>query len=110
MLIAYNIEMELRKIFIDNIKKYRKLAGLSQMALAERCKTAASYIGEIEIGKKFPSVEMIQKIAKALDVPPYKLFMEKDDIYLANLPPDKKQELIAKLQQAIAEIVSDMDS
>ena len=102
--------MELRNIFIDNIKKYRKQAILSQMALEERCKSAASYIGEIEIGKKFPSVEMIQKIAKALGVPPYKLFMEKDDIYIANLSPDKKQELIAKLQQAVADIVSGMDS
>lgn len=102
--------MELRNVFIDNIKKYRKQAKLSQMALADRCKTAASYIGEIEIGKKFPSVEMIQKIAKALEIPPYKLFMEKDDTSIANLSPEKKQELIKKLQQAVADIVSGMDS
>lgn len=44
------------------------------MKLAEKCDTAASYIGEIEIGRKFPSVEMIEKIAGALKVEPYLLF------------------------------------
>ena len=88
--------MELRKIFIDNIKKYRKINGFSQMVLAEKCKTSTSYLGEIEIGKKFPSIEMIQKIAEALDVPPYKLFIDKDDIYVASLSPETKQELITK--------------
>ena len=97
--------MGLRNIFIDNIKKYRKQNGLSQMALAEKCKTATSYIGEIEIGKKFPSVEMIQKIAAALEVPPYKLFMEKDDEHLDALSPEAKQELISSLQKSIADII-----
>ena len=98
--------MELRKIFIDNIKKYRKINGFSQMVLAEKCKTSTSYLGEIERGKKFPSIEMIQKIAEALDVPPYKLFMDKDDIYVASLSPEKKQELITKLGQAVADIIN----
>ncbi|GHU79097.1 hypothetical protein FACS189462_4540 [Spirochaetia bacterium] len=55
--------MSLRDIFIVNLKKFRKSESLSQMKLAEQCHTAASYIGEIEIGRKFPSVEMIEKIA-----------------------------------------------
>ena len=58
--------MELRTVFITNLKRYRKEIKFSQMTLAERCGTSTSYIGEIEIGKKFPSVEMIQKIAEAL--------------------------------------------
>ncbi|GHV60655.1 hypothetical protein AGMMS49587_02700 [Spirochaetia bacterium] len=68
--------MSLRDLFILNLKKIRKSEGLSQMKLAEKCNTAASYIGEIEIGRKFPSVEMIEKIAGALKVEPYLLFKE----------------------------------
>jgi transcriptional regulator with XRE-family HTH domain len=68
--------MGLRDIFIQNLKKTRKSRGLSQMKLAEKCDTAASYIGEIEIGRKFPSVEMIEKIAGTLKVEPYLLFKE----------------------------------
>ena len=75
MLIAYFF-MELREIFVSNMKRYRKDSKISQMGLAERCDTSTSYIGEIEIGKKFPSVEMIQKIATALDVQPFQLFMQ----------------------------------
>ena len=103
-LIAYN-DMELRAVFIGNVKKYRKAEKLSQMALAERCGTSTSYIGEIEIGKKFPSVEMVQNIAEALGVAPYRLFMEEQDSCLEGMSPELKQELVARLQKAVAEVV-----
>ena len=61
---------------------------------------------EIEIGKKFPSVEMVQKFAEALDIKPYKLFMEENDIYVANLSPQKRQRLVEKLQESVEEIIS----
>ena len=76
------------------------------MALAEKCGTSASYIGEIEIGKKFPSVEMVQKFADALNIKPYKLFMEENDIYVANLSPQERQRLVEKLQESVEEIIS----
>ena len=76
------------------------------MALDEKCGTSASYIGEIEIGKKFPSVEMVQKFADALNIKPYKLFMEENDIYVANLSPQERQRLVEKLQESVEEIIS----
>ena len=99
--------MDLRAVFINNLKRSRKENKLSQMALAEKCGTSASYIGEIEIGKKFPSVEMVQKFADALNIKPYKLFMEENDIYVANLSPQKRQKLVEKLQKSVEEIISD---
>ncbi|MGP1530587.1 MAG: helix-turn-helix domain-containing protein [Treponema sp.] len=98
--------MDLRAVFINNLKRYRKENKLSQMTLAEKCGTSASYIGEIEIGKKFPSVEMVQKFADALNIKPYKLFMEENDIYVANLSPQKRQRLVEKLQESVEEIIS----
>ena len=98
--------MDLRAVFLNNLKRYRKDNKLSQMALAEKCGTSASYIGEIEIGKKFPSVEMVQKFADALNIKPYKLFMEENDIYVANLSPQKRQRLVEKLQESVEEIIS----
>ena len=68
--------MKLRKIFIDNLKKIRKEKNISQMKIAELCETSTSYIGEIEIGKKFPSIEMIEKLANALNIKACELFME----------------------------------
>jgi transcriptional regulator with XRE-family HTH domain len=66
--------MTLKKIFVRNLKEFRKKEGISQMKLAEYCGTSASYIGEIEIGRKFPSTEMIEKIAKILRIEPYLFF------------------------------------
>ena len=70
--------MGLRSVFIANLKKYRRAKKLSQMKIAERCGTSVSYIGEIEIGRKFPSVEMIERLAETLEICPYRLFMEDD--------------------------------
>lgn len=78
------------------------------MKLAERCNTSTSYIGEIEIGKKFPSVEMIQKIATALDIQPFQLFMQDSDLPNTTFQStEKKTELIYKLQQAITKIINE---
>ncbi|MDR0600508.1 MAG: helix-turn-helix domain-containing protein, partial [Treponema sp.] len=45
-----------------------------QMKLAEMCDTVTSYIGEIEIERKFPSIDMAEKIAGALGVHAYTMF------------------------------------
>jgi transcriptional regulator with XRE-family HTH domain len=37
------------------------------MKLVEFCESSTEYIGETESGKRFPSVAMIERIAKALD-------------------------------------------
>jgi transcriptional regulator with XRE-family HTH domain len=66
--------MTLKQVFIKNLKKYRKKKGLSQMQLAEYCGISPGYIAEIETGKKFPSVNIIEKIAVILKIEPYILF------------------------------------
>jgi transcriptional regulator with XRE-family HTH domain len=71
--------MDMMRIFIFNMKKYRKKRRLSQMKLAEILNTSTSYIGEIEINNKVPSMEMVERIAKALDVEPFRLFVEDRD-------------------------------
>jgi len=50
------------------------MKGLSQMQLAEYCGISHGYITEIEIGKKFPSVGIIEKISAILKIEPYLLF------------------------------------
>ena len=66
--------MTLQQIFMKNLKDFRKKQGLSQMQLAEYCSISSGYIAEIEIGKKFPSIGVIEKIAGILKVEPYLLF------------------------------------
>ena len=64
----------LRKLLAKNIKKRRKLIEISQTVLAEKVGTSTHYIGQIEQCKKFPSSEMLERIAKALEMDSPELF------------------------------------
>jgi transcriptional regulator with XRE-family HTH domain len=68
-----------QKAFIANIRRIRREAGLSQMKMAELCNLSTSFIAEIETGKKFPSSVSIERIATALSLRPYQLFLEDQD-------------------------------
>lgn len=68
-----------QKALITNMKRIRKEAGLSQMKLAELSDLSTSFIAEIESGKKFPSSRSIERIAAALALQPYQLFLEDNE-------------------------------
>lgn len=57
-----------------NISRLRKERGLTQEDLAKKLQTARAYIGHIEQGRKSPSLEVMEKIAKALKVQVKDLF------------------------------------
>ena len=100
------------KIFVFNMKKYRKKRQFSQMKLAEILNTSASYIGEIEINRKIPSMDMVEKIAHALDVEPFRLFIDDKDRtepdtlqaenYLESLSARERQDLTKRLTDLIS--------
>ena len=52
----------------DEFKRFRKLRGLTQEALAHEAGISVSYLGTIERGKANPSYDHINKIAKHLNV------------------------------------------
>jgi transcriptional regulator with XRE-family HTH domain len=104
--------MRLKDVFIQNLKNYRKYKGISQAALAERCNTSTSYIGQIEIGNRFPSLEMIEKIAEGLGIKAHLLFfIQQDDdeqmpqLKTNGIPDVMKDELIKRLTDSIRRIV-----
>ncbi|GHV78271.1 hypothetical protein AGMMS49944_00620 [Spirochaetia bacterium] len=81
------------------------------MKLAEMCNSSPSYIGEIEIGRKFPSIEMIGKFAEALRIEPYHLFVDRttgngdeQDIY-PKLPNSMKADIKSQIFSSIATIL-----
>ncbi len=97
---------EIQRILLTNIKKYRSRHKYSQMKLAELCGVSTSYIGEIEIGRKYPSARTLEKIVKALDVKPYKLFLDENDIDYFD-----KEGLVSNLTEKLKDqIVNDIES
>lgn len=71
----FNNTKNLKEIFSDNLKYYRKQAGLTQDDFARYVETDPVYISYIENGKRFPSIEYIEKMAKVLKIESYKLFL-----------------------------------
>lgn len=68
--------MDLDKLFVRNVKKWRKNRGLSQKSLAERCNAAHSYIRQLESGSGKPSFAFIGKLAGALGIEAYQLLYD----------------------------------
>ncbi|QWT54649.1 helix-turn-helix domain-containing protein [Christensenella sp. MSJ-20] len=58
-----------------NVAYYRKLTGITQEALAERCGLSRTYISNIEASNMITTVslEALFNIADALEIEPYKL-------------------------------------
>jgi transcriptional regulator with XRE-family HTH domain len=53
----------------QRIKKARRDRGLLQVDLAVRVGISTGYIGSIEQGIRYPSLKILQKIAKTLKTP-----------------------------------------
>jgi transcriptional regulator with XRE-family HTH domain len=64
----------LRQVLAINMRERRHTLGLSQAKLAEKVNTAPTYIAMIELEKKFPSVEMMERLAEALLIDTTELF------------------------------------
>ncbi|MHB8132888.1 MAG: helix-turn-helix domain-containing protein [Anaerolineaceae bacterium] len=71
--------MNIMKVFGDNVRKYRKQLGISQEEFAVKAGLHRTYISAIECYKRSISLENIEKIALALGVETYKLFIEIED-------------------------------
>jgi len=106
------------KVFVSNMKKYRKKRRISQMKLAEMLNTSTSYIGEIEINSRVPSLAMVEKIAKALNIEPFRLFVDdkgkksdntpEADIILENLTTKDRKILAQQLKNRISSEVDQL--
>ena len=66
--------MKLRVQLGLNIQEIRRSRGLSQEDLAHIAEINRGYIGKIENAKHAASVDMVERIAKALEVEPMMLF------------------------------------
>jgi transcriptional regulator with XRE-family HTH domain len=98
----------LRALLAYNIKERRRTLGLSQATLAEKVSTSTHYIGQIEQQNKFPSPEMLQRIAAALDIDSPQLFSMTSfsDEAIKNFQTAIQSDIETSLTQAIAETVT----
>ena len=63
-------------MFSSNLKYYRNRMGISQEQFADKAGLHRTYISAIECYRRSISLENIQRIADALEIETYKLFLE----------------------------------
>jgi transcriptional regulator with XRE-family HTH domain len=105
--------MTLKQVFIRNLKDFRKKEGFSQQKLAEFCDTAPTYIAQIETGRRFPSMDMIEKMAHILRIEPYYFFRNSNDIktnteaedLFPRLPNSMKNQINNQINQLSSEFL-----
>lgn len=86
--------MNIKNLFGRKIKEYRKKKNLTQAQLAELVNVDDKHISCIESGKNFPSADLLERFAKALDVEPKDLF----EFYYLKDTVDLKADIISMLE------------
>jgi transcriptional regulator with XRE-family HTH domain len=65
-----------QSIFVQNLRKHRRKSGLTQAQLAEKVNVSTHHIGMIELSRNNPTLELVERIAKALNIKTYELFID----------------------------------
>lgn len=69
--------MSLREIVAKNLRRLRRAKGLSQEELADRADINRNYVGMLEREQHAATIDMLEKLAKELDVDPIEFFRRK---------------------------------
>lgn len=91
-----------KSLLASNIRSARGKLKLTQQQLAERVGSSTSFIGEIEIRRKFPSPANIERIASALGMQPYELFIDEN----REGPNRDQRELLSVLKNDLQSSIS----
>ena len=62
-----------------NVRKFRKLRGMTQEQLGLETEMERSYVSDLERGTRNPSVRAVERLAKALGVESHHLLMPVED-------------------------------
>lgn len=101
----------IKEIFGRNVKKYRKLAGLTQEEMAEKINVSQTFFANIERGKRGASFETVELLSKCFNIPYFALFEDTekrnsiDDDFVGNTVKDMSfyKELEIKIEKYLKE-------
>lgn len=80
----------------ERLRTLREAKGLPQSEIERRTGLLRCYVSRVENGHTVPSIETLEKLARALEVPLYQLFYDNENMpQLANLPGRRTAEEIA---------------
>ena len=72
----------------QKVKLLREQKKMSQGDIEKRTGLRRCYISRVENGHTVPSVDTLEKMARALEVPMYRLFTDDDHVKKPNIPAE----------------------
>ena len=97
-------EQELQETLSQNIKLYRK-GKFTQETLAEKIGVSSQNINNIEGKRRFPRTDTLVKIADALDVEVYQLFVPQNTTPIVIEENDENERIRSEIQKEVVESV-----
>ena len=94
-------ESNIRDILARNIKENRRKCGFSQEKLAEKAGISTPFVAMIEVSRKFPTPDVLDRIAGALNVKTWQLFAVQPS------PEDAMEQLRISIVKDIDQVVAD---
>ncbi len=99
----------------EQLKALREQKGLSQGDIEKRTGLLRCYISRVENGHTVPGVDTLEKMARALDVPMYRLFTDEEHVKAPNIPAEATRNRAANSKQeseirAFAKLLSRMNT
>ncbi|GBU26918.1 hypothetical protein R84B8_00434 [Treponema sp. R8-4-B8] len=93
----------IQDILARNLRDHRRKCGFSQEKLAEKVGISTQYLAMIEIARRFPASKVLERLAEAMNIKVYELF-------LIDYSPREELELLRKdiineMKQTFGEIV-----
>jgi len=95
----------IREILAKNIKEHRRKYDFSQDKLAELANISSQYLATVETCRKFPTPEVLDRIAEALGIETHELFAfsSTPQKELEKLRQDIIGEVVKTIKQSFAE-------
>ncbi|MDR1107461.1 MAG: helix-turn-helix transcriptional regulator [Spirochaetaceae bacterium] len=88
-----------------NIKENRRKCGLSQEKLAEKAGISTPFVAMIEVSRKFPTPDVLDRIAGALNIKTYQLFAV--PAFSEEALDRLRRDIIGEIKKAVDESVAE---
>jgi transcriptional regulator with XRE-family HTH domain len=93
----------IKEVLALNLKINRLKMDFTQEKLAEKADISTHYLAMLELAHKFPSADMLERLAKALEIEPHELFYMPS--VAENAIEQLQEKVIGNIEQVITEAV-----
>jgi len=95
----------IRILLANNLKENRRKLGFSQDKLAELAGISSQYLATVETCRKFPTPEVLERLAEALEIESHELFSHASTPRkeLEKLRQDIINEVVKTIKQSFAD-------